>query len=53
MKADDLIAFFIEEAEHCAINNECTKSTESALAAHGVTHKCDLHSRFSDPNKYQ
>jgi len=35
MKADDLIAFFIEEAQHCAINDERTKSAESALAAHG------------------
>ena len=35
MKADDLISFFIEEAQHQVINDECTKNTESALAAHG------------------
>ena len=33
MKADDLIAFIIEEAQHCVINDDCTKSAESALAA--------------------
>src|ERR1700692_2259319 len=35
MKADDLIAFFIEEAQHRVINDERTKSTESGLATHG------------------
>ena len=34
MKADDLISFFIEEAQHQVINDEHTKSTESTLAAH-------------------
>ena len=33
MKADDLIAFIIEEAQHCLINNEWTKTAESALTA--------------------
>ena len=33
MKADDLIAFIIEEAQHCLINNEWTKMAESALTA--------------------
>ena len=33
MKADDLIAFIIEEAHYCVINDNCTKSTELALAA--------------------
>jgi hypothetical protein len=33
MKADDLIAFIIEEAQHRVINDERTKSAESALAA--------------------
>ena len=33
MKADDLIAFIIEEAQHRVINDNCTKSAESALAA--------------------
>ena len=33
MKADDMIAFIIEEAQHQVINNDCTKSAESALAA--------------------
>ena len=35
MKPDDLISFFIEEAQHWVINNEHTKNAESALAAHG------------------
>jgi hypothetical protein len=39
MKADDLIAFFIKEAQHHVINNERTKSAESALAAHGKKRK--------------
>jgi gag-polypeptide of LTR copia-type len=29
MKADDLITFFIEEAQHRVINNECTKSASA------------------------
>jgi hypothetical protein len=33
MKADDLIAFIIEEAQHRVINDDHTKSAESALAA--------------------
>jgi len=33
MKADDLIAFIIEEAQHRVINDERTKTAESALAA--------------------
>ena len=33
MKADDLIAFIIEEAQHRVINEDCTKNAESALAA--------------------
>ena len=33
MKADNLIAFIIEEAQHHVINDNCTKSAESALAA--------------------
>ena len=33
MKADNLITFITEEAQHCVINNDCTKSAESALAA--------------------
>ena len=33
MKADDLIAFIIEEAHHRVINDERNKSAESALAA--------------------
>src|ERR1700678_3260913 len=33
MKSDDLIAFIIEEAQHRVINNERSKSAESALAA--------------------
>ena len=31
MKADDLISFFIEEANHRVINDECTKYAESTL----------------------
>ena len=34
MKANDLIAFLIEEAQHCLINDERTKSSNQALAAH-------------------
>ena len=33
MKADDLIAFILEEAQHCIINDKCTKTAESALVA--------------------
>ena len=33
MKADKLIAFILKEAQHCVINDECTKSAESVLAA--------------------
>ena len=33
MKADDMIAFIIEEAQHWVINNDQTKTAESALAA--------------------
>ena len=35
MKSGDLIAFLIEEAQHCVINDERTKNSEQALAAHG------------------
>lgn len=35
MSADDLIAFFIEEAQHRVINDDRNKLAESALAAHG------------------
>ena len=34
MKADDLITFLIEEAQHRVINDERTKNAETALAAH-------------------
>jgi len=34
MKADDLIAFLIEEAQHCVIIEERARVAESALAAH-------------------
>ena len=33
MKADNMIAFIIEEAQHQVINNDWTKTAESALAA--------------------
>jgi hypothetical protein len=33
MKADDLITFIIEKAQHCVINDDHTKSVELALAA--------------------
>src|SRR5882762_5590155 len=39
MKADDLVAFLIEEAQHRVINDDRTKSAESALAAHGKRDK--------------
>jgi hypothetical protein len=35
MKPSDLIAFLIEAAQHLVINDERTKSSETALAAHG------------------
>ena len=35
MKSGDLIAFLIEEAQHCIINDERTKNSEQALATHG------------------
>ena len=41
MKADDLISFFIEEAKHWVINDECTKYAESALAVHRKKPKKD------------
>jgi hypothetical protein len=34
IKADDLIAFIIEEAQHWVINNNHMKSTKFALVAH-------------------
>jgi len=34
MKSDDLIASLIEGAQHRVINEECTKTAETALAAH-------------------
>ena len=39
MKADDLIAFIIEEAQHRVINDDRTKSAESALAARTKSNK--------------
>jgi hypothetical protein len=35
MKPNDLMNFFIEEAQHCIINAEGSKNGDSALAAHG------------------
>jgi hypothetical protein len=32
MKADDLVAFIIEEAQHHVINDDRAKTAESALA---------------------
>ena len=34
MKHDDLISFILEEAQHRVINDEHTKSAETALAGH-------------------
>jgi len=34
MKADDLITFIIEEAQHRVINDKRMKNAETALAAH-------------------
>ena len=39
MKADDLIAFIIEEVQHRVINDDCMKSAESALAAQTKSNK--------------
>ena len=33
MKADELISFILEEAQHCIINDKHTKGAKSALAA--------------------
>ena len=33
LKADDLMAFILEEAQHCVINNKCSKSAKLVLAA--------------------
>jgi hypothetical protein len=35
LKADDLIAFLMEEAQHRVINTERSKNSEQALATHG------------------
>jgi len=35
MKPDDLMNFFIEEAQHRVINSECSRNGDSALAVHG------------------
>ncbi|KIM92082.1 hypothetical protein PILCRDRAFT_203 [Piloderma croceum F 1598] len=51
MKADDLIAFFIEEAQHRVINDERTKSAESALAAHGKKGKKGKGGQGKKPEK--
>ena len=39
MKPDNLIMFLTEEAQHRIINDECTKTAELALAAHGRRQK--------------
>ena len=36
IKTDDSISFITEEAQHCLINDECTKMAETALAAHAT-----------------
>ena len=43
MKPDDLITFITEEAQHCVINDERTKNTESALAALGMKQRTGKH----------
>jgi hypothetical protein len=35
MKPEDLMSFFIEEAQHRVIDADCSKNGESALAVHG------------------
>src|SRR5882762_4817964 len=35
MKPDNLMNFFIEEAQHCVINVEHSKNANSVLAVHG------------------
>jgi hypothetical protein len=35
MKPDNLVNFFIEEAQHSIINAECLKNGDSVLAVHG------------------
>ena len=34
MKPDDLMTFILDEAQHRVINDECTKSVETALSTH-------------------
>ena len=43
MKPDDLITFIMEEAQHCIINDECTKNVESALTALGKKQRTGKH----------
>ena len=43
MKPDDLITFIKEEAQHCVINDECTKNAESTLAALGKKQRTGKH----------
>ena len=43
MKPDDLITFITEEAQHRVINDECTKNTESTLAALGKKQRTGKH----------
>ena len=56
MKLDDLITFIVEEAQHHAINDKCTKTAESALAAHskksrGRKEHCDKGKEKSESNE--
>ena len=47
MKPDDLIAFIIEEAQHCVISDKCSKNATSALVAHAKRVKEKLAKRRS------
>ena len=54
MKHDDLISFILEEAQHRVINDERTKSAETALAAHtkkGKQNKSGKQKKSGAPSK--
>jgi hypothetical protein len=51
MKADDLISFITEEAQHRLINDERTKLAETALAAHAKKGGKQKGGKGKDPKK--
>ena len=51
MKADDLITFIIEEAQHHLINDKWTKTAESALATLSKKSKVGKQCNHRDKDK--